>query len=120
MLTGLLLIGVIMRFVAVMHAVAEIGRLRADIAAQHSWLIEQMGAFPKREQVGVKDLVLYHRGQWHPDNAEYKRALENRIQQLIEDDELRRKRKQARKAQRASLQTGNHGVTDAKSGSGAS
>lgn len=42
------------------------------------------------------------------------------LEQLIEADEVRRKRKQDRKAQNAIAQTGNHGVTDANTGSGAS
>ena len=42
------------------------------------------------------------------------------LEQLIEADEIRRKRKQDRKAQNGVAQTGNHGVTDANTGSGAS
>ncbi len=42
------------------------------------------------------------------------------LEQLIEADEVRRKRKQNRKAQNAVAQTGNNGVTDANTGSDAS
>ena len=57
----------------------------------------------------------YHKSFGHSE-PEHVRSLE----QLIEADDLRRKRKQDRKAQNAALQTGNHGVTDANTGSGAS
>ena len=42
------------------------------------------------------------------------------LEQLIEADEIRRKRKQERKTQNAIAQTENHGVTNASTGSGAS
>ena len=42
------------------------------------------------------------------------------LEQLIEANDLRRKRKHDRKAQNAIAQTGNHGVIDTNTGSGAS
>jgi hypothetical protein len=57
-----------------------------------------------------------YRKRFGHSEPEHVRSLE----QLIEADDLRRKRKNDRKAQNAALQTGNQGVTDANIDSGTS
>src|SRR3972149_8450855 len=57
-----------------------------------------------------------YRKRFGRSEPEHARSLE----QLIEADDLRRKRKQDRKVQSAAPQTGNRGATDANTGSGTS
>ena len=103
-------------------------RRRFKLSHAHIQMARELGMNPKKFgslanekqepwMVPLQEFIAqcYHKSFGHSE-PEHVRSLE----QLIEADDLRRRRKQDRKAQNAALQTGNRGVTDANTGSGAS
>jgi hypothetical protein len=103
-------------------------RRRFKLSHAHIQMARELGMNPKKFgslanenqepwKVPLQEFIAqcYRKSFGHSEPA-HVRSLE----QLIEADDLRRRRKQDRKAQNAALQTGNHGVTDANTGSGTS
>jgi hypothetical protein len=103
-------------------------RRRFKLSHAHIQMARELGMNPKKFgslanenqapwKVPLQEFIAQcYRKRFGRSEPEHVRSLE----QLIEADDLRRRRKQDRKAQNAALQTGNHGVTDANTGSGAS
>ena len=103
-------------------------RQRFKLSHAHIQMARELGMNPKKFgslanekqepwKVPLQEFIAQcYRKRFGHSEPEHVRSLE----QVIEADDLRRKRKQDRKAQNAALQTGNHGVTDANTGSGTS
>jgi len=103
-------------------------RRRFKLSHAHIQMARELGMNPKKFgslanekqepwKVPLQEFIAQcYRKRFGRSEPEHVRSLE----QLIEADDLRRKRKNDRKAQNAALQTGNRGATDANTGSGSS